>query len=441
MQKGKKYKFSVRLNAAVDFLHVATSFVEQSADSFGLTRSDSMCLGLATEEIFVYLCGLSHLEHVIEISCTGGGWFVMVDFSLPVDDFNLRAFNITSTAAPDDDAFLEEMGLFLASRQVDRFQVTESENGGISLSLIKEKKYPAIPACDINLSGGFETYSIRKPDSDEIKFLVALAHEIYSVEVLPGSFEFPGKVVDMFEMGDYDALIAAGPSGLIGGGIIFQWSGLKTVEFFGPYVFNQTGADSGAMAKELIHACISAIAKTHAVALINRLAVRYFPKEEFEILGTLDICNENGVSIEQPTYFRQMQEDTGCTVKSHPDLADFLQSRYKSLFLPREILIVTDAGEQQTSFSVITADFDKSRDIVTLKPVRSGCDTVENLKKHVIFFEKQSVCNLFFELDLSLSWQMGFTPALLKNGFVPKLVLPYAGRGDIVIFQWEGHKL
>jgi hypothetical protein len=42
---------------------------------------------------------------------------------------------------------------------------------------------------------------------------------------------------------------------------------------------------------------------------------------------------------------------------------------------------------------------------------------------------------IFFEMDLKESWQSHFTPALLKNGFEPKIVVPYGGRGDLLIFQ------
>ncbi len=438
MQKGRKYKFSIKLAAEIDFIDVATSFIENSSIAFGLSEIESMGLILATEEIFAYLCKNSPSANELEIKCTGGGWFVMVDFALPVEDFNLRVFNITSTASPDDDAYLEEMGLFLASRQVDHFQVTESDSGEMLLSLIKEKTYPAIQVSGMPVPRkNLTEYSIKRPDSDEIKFFAAMAVEMYSDSEVPTDFTFPGKLVDMIDMKDYDALIALSSSSKIGGGIIWKWSGPKTIEFFGPYIFNQSDDTAKTIAKELLHSCIGSIAKTHAVALINRLSTDFLPKEEFEVLGTLNIYSKDGVQKKQPTYFRQMHEDAGCTVKAHPDLTDFLESEYSRLFLPREIQTITDAGEQQTPFSVITANFDKNRDIITLKPIKAGADSIKNLKNHVNLFSKQPVCNLFFEMDLGVSWQVRFTPALMQNGFTPKLIIPYAGHGDLVIFHWE----
>ncbi len=46
--------------------------------------------------------------------------------------------------------------------------------------------------------------------------------------------------------------------------------------------------------------------------------------------------------------------------------------------------------------------------------------------------------NVFFVLDLSQAWQAAFAGALLPNGFEPCLILPYAGEGDLLVFQFEG---
>jgi anti-sigma regulatory factor (Ser/Thr protein kinase) len=425
----------MKLSAEIGFLHVATGFVEQSAVAMGLTAPDSMALTLATEEIFVYLCRTSAPDRELEIRCSGGGYFVRADFFLPVEDFNLRAFNVTATISPDDDACLEEMGLFIASREVDRFQVLETAGGGIRLSLIKGKTYPVPGDFEMPPGENLETYALRRPDAEDAKLFVAMVNKTFPPVVTPRSFARPGKVVDMLALGHYEAVVAFGPSGRIGGGIVWRWSGPRTVEFFGPYLFNQQ--PGSAMAEDLLDACIGAIAKTHAVALINRLPTEFLPRQRFEMLGSLNVCASRGAVASQPTYFRQMHEDSGCTVKSHPDLVGFLQREYDRLFLPREVQPVGDAGERQTPYSVIAADFDRGGNMATLRPIRAGADVHENVKNHVDLFRRESIGSLFFELDLAMPWQVGFTPALVKNGFAPRLILPYAGQGDLVVFQWE----
>jgi hypothetical protein len=48
---------------------------------------------------------------------------------------------------------------------------------------------------------------------------------------------------------------------------------------------------------------------------------------------------------------------------------------------------------------------------------------------------KEGITNILFEMDLGKSWQCHFTQPLLETGFEPRLVLPYAGRGDLIVFQ------
>jgi hypothetical protein len=84
---------------------------------------------------------------------------------------------------------------------------------------------------------------------------------------------------------------------------------------------------------------------------------------------------------------------------------------------------------------VLSAEFDRSQKIVTLRPIHPGADADKNMANHLKLFVEESLRSVFFEMDLAQPWQTEFTPALLKNGFTPRLVLPYAGQGDLVIFQ------
>ncbi len=46
--------------------------------------------------------------------------------------------------------------------------------------------------------------------------------------------------------------------------------------------------------------------------------------------------------------------------------------------------------------------------------------------------------NLFFEMDLGESWQTLFTPALMRSGFRPALLVPYGAKADLVVWQRGG---
>jgi anti-sigma regulatory factor (Ser/Thr protein kinase) len=417
------------------FLPLATSFVEKAALAYGLADPEAMALTLATEEIFAYLSRTASQRKPIEIQCASGGYYVKASFSLPIQNLNLRAFNLTASVSPDDEASLEEMGLLIASRFVDRLQVRQEGNRGIQLTVVKEKSYPQMEGESAPSVQPMDNYAIRTPAPEEIKVLVRLIHAHYDGRFIPGLFRFSGKVVDMISGGEYQALVTRGPTGQMGGGIFWHWLGAKTVECFGPYVFNQ--ASDSLMPRDLIEGCLGAIAKTHAVGLVNRMATEIFPKDHFERLGELTVHDPNGATGVITAHFRQMHEDMGSSVWAHADLVPFLKEQYGRLVLPRDVLTVSDQGEAMSPYSVLSAEFERSQDRVTLRLLRSGKDMEENLINHLKVFEKESIHNVFFEMDLSQSWQVSLTPALLEGGFRPRLILPYGGEeGDMVVFQW-----
>ena len=132
-----------------------------------------------------------------------------------------------------------------------------------------------------------------------------------------------------------------------------------------------------------------------------------------------------------------MHEDTGCVVWGHPDLSGFLQREYRRLVFPREIKPVYSDGETVEPFSVLSSEMDRGLGRATIRPLWPGADSDENLAGHVDLFRREALNAIFFEMDLGLSWQAEFTPGLLKLGFIPRMILPYAGTGDFVIFELE----
>ncbi|MBN1277577.1 MAG: hypothetical protein JXA35_08800 [Deltaproteobacteria bacterium] len=433
MSKKTENSAYIRLFATAAFTPLAMAFVEKAAVGLKLGQTEAMSLTLATEEIFSYLCRIATSDQPVEIHCSSGGYYVRADFLFPSDDFNMRAFNLTATVSFDDEASLEEMGLLIASRAVERFYISEEKGKRLRLSLIKEKAYPETITAEIPEVKPFRDFSIRRPDSDALKLFALLVKHHYQGQIIPCSFNYPGKVADMVDGGEYQAVLAISPGGEVGGGIIWRWAGLKTMECFGPYTFNQ--APDSPMSNNLLDACLGYIARTHAVGLINRFPTNDLPVKYFETLGALTIFGSREQSSSVTAYFRQMQEDAGTSVWSSPELEQFLQGEYGRLFLPRKILPVMDHGEMKAPFSVLSAEFDRSQDMVTLRAIRAGTDAYRNLSGHMSLFSRESIHNVFFEMDLGLPWQAEFTPALLKSAFKPMLVLPYAGQGDIIVFQ------
>jgi len=194
-------------------------------------------------------------------------------------------------------------------------------------------------------------------------------------------------------------------------------------------------SESG-MARALVDHCLSATARTRAIGLINRHPTAELPTEYFEPLGSL-MLTVDGDTIEMTTYFRHLEEDLGSTIWAHPLLEDFLKKEYRKLFFAREIKPIRDEGESGSPFSVLSADFDRAAGRVTLYPIWWGKDSQETLAAYVETLLNEGLPSMFFEMDLGASWQCHFTPALLEKGFEPRLVIPHAGKGDVVVFQYK----
>jgi hypothetical protein len=429
----------VRLPIEKAFLPLATSFVEKGALAFGLGEKETLGLTLAAEEIFSYLCHVAPKGQTIEIRCKSGVYFVLLDFLLSWPGLSMRPFNLTDTISLENEESLQEMGLLIASRFVDRLFVREESGKGIQLSLCKEKSYPEVKPYPQRCAGSLVSgFSIRAPLAEELKMFAPMVAYCYSSVLVHDAFRFPGKVVDMVGSGEYQAAVAVGGSGEIRGGILWHWPGVKTVECFGPYLLGRR--PDPPMAEALIEVCLGAIAKTPALGLLVRLPTEDLPKELFETLGSLTLRNKDNESRTLTAYFRQIHEDLGATSWCHPELEPFLREEYDRLVLPREIRPIRDLGEHQNPFSVLSAEMDRSHAAVILRPLRAGMDAEKNTMDHLMLFRRESIANIFFIIDLGCSWHALFVPGLLKQGFRPRLILPNAGEGDTVVFQ-EGDSL
>jgi len=240
----------------------------------------------------------------------------------------------------------------------------------------------------------------------------------------------------MVACGEYQALVAASPTGEIGAGIIWLRSVSRTVECFGPYVFCASLEEKAAIA--LLEGCIGAVARTPVVGLINYHPTQEFPREQFEHLGRLSVITAAGTRLEHDAWFRLLHEDPGCVVWAHKDLQGYLQSEYERLVLPRRIRLIKELGETRSPHSVLATEFNRMRFWTILRPIWAGADTEENLRSHLSLLKRQQLKNVFFLLDLGQPWQSCFTPSLLHLGFAPRMILPYAGEADLVLFQLEG---
>ncbi len=426
----------LKIPAEEAFIRLAPVFVGQGAMGLGLDEAAADEMSLAAEEVMAYLVRAGSPGGEVEVRCFAGSHYVQTDFSFPLENLGLRAFNMTATVNLDDESGMDEMELLIASRMADQFRISRRANGNPELTLIKEFSYPEIAgdvAAEVHPLSGF---SIKEPDSGQIKWFLRLVNHLCHASVFPRDFLTPGKIVDMAAAGDYQLLVAMGPAGEIGGGIAWRWEGEKTVELFGPYIFHPQNHPD--MARELMDGCIGRVARTSALILISRMPPPDLPEGYLEPLGTIGMPGPDGVPQRITAYFREIHEDMGAVAWAHPKLHDFLEKEYQRLYFPREIRPVAAEGEAADTFSVLSAEMDRRLGLATLRPIWPGADRLENLKSHLHLMHREGLISVFFEMDLGSSWQAEFTPALLGLGFTPRILLPHAGTGDLLIFERTG---
>ncbi len=420
---------SLNLKCLEKFLSVVLNYAEDTSKAFGLGVKETFAVRLAVEEIFSYLCAILNGHHV-EIICQNYGYCIKITF-LFKGEINLKAFNLTATVSPDKDVDLQEMGLLIAARQSDSFKITKNKDGSISLTLIKEKDYPQISIEKEKITfDESKNFNVRKPSNEEIKVFISNLNYFYESKFMPEFLKYPGKVVDMVNFGEYEILITIDDNQQITGGILWHWSSEKLIEFFGPYEFEKP------VNEQLIIGFLESVGKSDAIGVYSRLSFEKLPLEYFEVIGKLPFYDETDEE-NIPVYFRQLKEDPGAVIWSNNNLKEFLEKQYQHLYLPRKIETVTNMGETIPEFSVLSVNFYKYQNTAILNLIINGKDIEKNISEHVKLLQGESFRNILFEVDLGISEQAYALNALYNIGFIPKVVLPCGGKGDIVVFKLE----
>ena len=416
------------------FLPLVLSFTESSSRIFGLDGQDALKLTLASEEIFSYLCRVTKDPGPVTLNMSNGVYYALLRFTFEGIDFDPRAFNLTADVSPDEEG-LEEMGLVIASRSVERMSIFHSAMEGTGFTLVKEKTYPEAQPWESEEAPGSEGLSFGEPDAEELKVLVRSIAGGYDVFSYPQDFRYPGKVVDMVESGEYRSYTARDAKGRIAGGIIWRYPGTSMIECYGPYVFVEKGRKE--LAEKLVNDLIAAVARSEAVCLLNNYATDDLPPGYFEKLGTIDFVRD-GQSRPWQFLFRQLRDDPGCRVYAHAGIEDFLRDEYRRHFLAREIIPVRHEGERQNPHSVFGANFRHNQNLVILEPLWDGADARENLARHIDTLRREGIGNVLLRIDLGHGWQARLYPVIEANGFVPSIVIPYQGKADLVFFSLRG---
>ena len=426
-------QLTVPLEAA--FTGLVTAFSEQAARALGLDAAAALKLTLSAEEVFSYLARHSPEVRWVRLEVISGGYYVELQVVFPPARVDLAVFNLTSSLSLEDDSDLEKLGLLIASRSADRFAIRREADGTICIAFRKEKTYP--PAEDIPPppTRPLAEFSLEAPDPQQIKAISHLLAASYPAQYYPSAFGVPGKLADMLASGAYQAVVARDRAGHIGGCFIWRGPEGSLIHGYGPYLFGQP--QDSPVAAAVVESCLEQVGKLPAVGILVRYPTPQLPADYFERLGSLDYHRADGSRLEWPHFFRQLQEDPGAQVWAHPELEDFLQETYQRLELARSIWTTRPEGESRPEHSVFAAHLDPGQGHVTLRPLWDGKDAAANLARHLELLRADGFRNLLLGMDLGVAWQAELVPDALSVGFRPRLVIPYGGTADVVIFQHQ----
>ncbi|HOW64163.1 MAG TPA: hypothetical protein P5186_11675 [Candidatus Paceibacterota bacterium] len=433
MHKTLPSEISLSLSGDLAFLPLAVSFAENAGQAYGFGETELYSLRLCAEEVFTFLCRVLGTAEPVEIRARNGVYRLTLRFLFKPRSLDLRVLNITAKAPLDKGQDLDELGLFVAARMVDQLKLSSEADGRTCLSLAIDRVYCEKTKPCPDLISIAANWQIHPANAGEIQSFAALVKAHYSVVHYPGFLNFPGKAADLVASGDIKAAMAVTDSGAICGGILWTWLSDKMIELFGPFQFPNT--QPPALAGALIDHLVEASAKTAAVGIICRKEADQEIPAGFDLLGHTLCHAHRRTSATQSLAIRLLREDEGTAVCCHPSLETFLRKEYDRLVLPRVLRMIPCPGSGSPEHSVLACEIQKDRHVVMLTGLCYGRDATINLREHVSLFADQNLQTILFGLDLGVSWQSAFVPDLIETGFVPRMVIPYAGRSDMVMFQ------
>lgn len=424
------------------FLPLLTAFVERAVTAVGFGAAEARALTLAAEEILGYLTQRRMSGRPLHVACAGEGHKVSLTVTLDPSAVALHWLNLTSRVELDPTLetgdLSAEIGLVIAARIVDRLHLARDDDA-LRLVLVKERVYPdPPPAPDLPQAG--PAVSCRTPDAAELALALAVLRAREGA-ALPHVLAHPERMRDRIGAGAWEAAVAVDATGRLGGLVVWHWTSDRLVECVGPWLLGDQPPATGRL---LLDHLLGRLARTACIGLMTRQGASGLPEGFFETLGTLTRTpgNDGGASVETPVRFRHLEEDLGAVSWTHPRLRAFLTEAYDRMAFARDLYEVPTASDgDAASDAVLAVESDRSAGIVTLRPLWWGADAARLVADHVALLRREGLCDLRCELDLGQSWQARFGAALLDAGFVPRLVIPHAGRGDLLILQHDGRDL
>ncbi len=422
---------TLRLHADPAWIPMIKGVAGQCGAVFGLDHDKTLRLTMAAEELLAYLAELAP-KAPLEFSLVPGASHVDMRFSFAARAAAFWAMNITACGSACVEDTLQAMGLLLAARMSDGFEARR-DGANVTLSLRVDRAYPGVERREAErLSPRGEVTFLPADEPSRIKEACALTAALYPRHLVPPAFRTPGKVVDLIRGGELCGVLALDQGGTVCGLMTWEPLSAASVSFCGPYVFTRERDD---IARGLTEHLVAAVARTPVSVILSRLPTEDLPRTEAELLGTLPLVHADGTPAPLPVWYRDMREDNGLAAWTHPALEGFLRETYDRLFLVRDLHTTSRQGEQVAGRSVFATTIRPEASQAVIVPMLDGEDSSATVRRHVQLLQSEGYRNILAHLDLAFGWQAALAQDFLENGFEPRVLLPQAGQGDLVVLH------
>jgi hypothetical protein len=427
----KPESVTARLPFSASFLPLAMELVAKGADGFGYKDREASSLVLAMEELFSFYARQVAGDSVLEIILEDQGYRLALTLAFQMAHPDLRAFNLTWRVNPDNEESLEMLGPMLAARTVSGLRMDFGADELVVLRVTRDRDYA--PAHDVALPPPDLTQAIRlvAPSADDVRHFAAMTASSMAT-FMPKFLTRSGMAAAMFAAGHLHALLANSGDWIIGG-VLWRPLTDTCLELYGPYLFTNDPDDL--VLTLLLDEAIGRIARSAYRGVLRRQGALARHERFFDFLGDLELQGVDGMTKHCVYYYRQLREDSGGVVYCNDPLAAFLHTQYERLCLPRQVRARVSDDAQLRDTSVLAIELEQARSLAIIRPLCAGKDMATNLAAHLDLLRRNRISNFQVEINTGRGDDTAFAGPLADTGFVPRLLVPDAGLGDLVIYD------
>jgi hypothetical protein len=423
-----------RMPFSLPFLPLAMEFADKGARGFGCGEREAGGLVLAVEELFSFYAQRAAGDSTVEIALEDQVYRLALSISFHAANPDMRAFNLTWRVSHDSEESLDTLGPMIAARSVSSLRLEFGAEERVVIRMTRDRDYArasAVPLPPRNLAGAAR---MADPCADDLRHFAAMV-TASGASFLPPFLDRPGMAVDMFAAGHLHAVLAL-ESDWIVGGVLWRPLTDSCMELYGPYLFSADPDDRTLTL--LMDEAIGRISRSRCRGLVRRQGPLPGHERFFDFLGELDLTGISGKAAHSVFYYRQLREESGGAVYCTGPLAAFLHDQYDRLCLPRQVRETGCDTSRLRDASVLAVELEYPRSLAIIRPLCAGRDMAANLAGHLDLLRGEGIANFIVEINTGRSEDTAFADALAETGFVPRLLIPDAGQGDLVIYDHFG---